>query len=522
MKEKNRSRINLPLVLLILDGWGIAKNNRGNAITLAKTPVLDAIYKKFPNTKLRAHGEYVGLPDNQDGNSEAGHMNIGAGRIVEQDSVYIAKCINDGTFFKNSVFKKAINHIKKNGSKLHLMGMLSNGESAHSNHDHLIALLTLMRLKGVKVNLHLFTDGRDSHQYEALRLLKKLKFFLKNREEIFTVMGRFYAMDRKKKWERTKLAYELLTEGKGAHFTNAKEAILAGYNRGETDEFIKPSVINKDKIKSKFIIDNNDAIIFFNLRSDRARQLTKAFVQQKFAGFKRNKILKNIYFVSMTDFGPDLSGVTTAYQSRDLKETLPIVLKNYRQLYISESEKYSHITYFFNGGYADSVSGEDRICVESPDVRSYDEIPQMRTKEIAKKIISFLNNNKYDVIIVNFANSDMVGHTGNLQASIKAVEFIDEAVGQILKVVLKSNGVMMITADHGNVEEMVDLETGEIDTAHSKNPVPFILAGKNFINAKLIKSGGSLCNIAPTILDVLDIEKPTAMTAKSLIKRKSL
>lgn len=512
---------NLPLILLILDGWGITKANRGNAVTLAKTPVLDSIYKKFSNTKLRAHGKYVGLPNNQDGNSEAGHINIGAGRVVEQDSVYIDKCINDGTFFKNSVFKQAIDHIKKNGAKLHLMGMLSNGESAHSNHDHLIALLTLMRLKGVKVNLHLFTDGRDSHQYESLRLLKKLKFFLKNKEEISTVMGRFYAMDRRKKWERTKSAYELLTEGKGLPFANAKEAILAGYNRGETDEFIKPSVVNKGKIKLKSIIDNNDSIIFFNLRSDRARQLTKAFVQQKFTGFKRNKILKNICFVTMTDFGPDLYGVTTAYQSRDLKGTLPIALKKYRQLYITESEKYSHITYFLNGGYADPISGEDRICVESPDVKHYDKIPQMRTEEIGKKIISFLNNDKYDIIVANFANSDMVGHTGNLQAGIKAVEFIDKTVGQILKAILKLNGSMMITADHGNIEEMIDLETGEIDTAHSKNLVPFILVGKNFTKIKLIKSGGSLCNIAPTILDVLGIKKPTEMTAKSLIKIKN-
>lgn len=516
---KNRLLKNTPVILLILDGWGIAKANSGNAVTLAKTPVLDSIYKKFPNIKLRAHGKYVGLPDNQDGNSEAGHMNIGAGRIVEQDSVYIAKCINDGTFFKNSAFKQAVNHIKKNRSKLHLMGMLSNGESAHSNDDHLIALLTLMRLKGVKVNLHLFTDGRDSHQYEALMLLKKLKFFLKNKEEISSIMGRFYAMDRNKKWERTKLAYELLTEGKGLRFANAKEAILAGYNRGETDEFIQPSIIEENKIKSKSIIDNNDSIIFFNLRSDRARQLTKAFVQQKFIGFKRNKILKNICFVAMTDFGPNLPCMSTAYQSRDLKGTLPIALKKYRQLYISESEKYSHITYFFNGGYADPVSGEHRICIDSPDVKSYDETPQMMTKEIAKKIIYFLNNDKYDIIAANFANSDMVGHTGNLQAGIKAAEVIDEAVGQILKVVLKSNGVMMITADHGNLEEMIDMETGEIDTAHSKNPIPFILAGKNFTKTELVKSGGALCNIAPTMLDILNIEKPPEMTAKSLIKK---
>lgn len=518
---KNRLLKNTPLVLLILDGWGITKANLGNAITLAKTPVLDAIYKKFPNIKLHAHGEYVGLPDDQDGNSEAGHMNIGAGTIVEQDSVYISKCINDGTFFRNSVFKQAIDHIKKNKSKMHLMGMLSNGESAHSNNDHLAALLTLMRLKGVKVNLHLFTDGRDSHQYEALKLLKRLKFFLKNKEKISTIMGRFYAMDRKKKWGRTKIAYELLTEGKGLRFTNAKESILAGYNRGETDEFIQPSIFEKDKIKSKSIIENNDAIIFFNLRSDRARQLTKAFVQQKFIGFKRNKILKNICFITMTDFGPDLSGVTTAYQGRDLKGTLPIALKKYRQLYITESEKYSHITYFFNGGYADSVSGEDRICVESPDVKSYDEIPQMRTREITKKIIAFLNNDKYDIIVANFANSDMVGHTGNLQAGIKAAEVIDKSIGQILEVILKLKGIMMITADHGNIEEMIDLETGEIDTAHSKNLVPFILISKNFINTKLTKTGGSLCNIAPTMLDILNIEKPTEMTAKSLIKAKN-
>ncbi len=519
---------NLPLVLLILDGWGIAKPNKGNAITLAKTPVFDELQKKYLSTQLCAHGDCVGLPQNQDGNSEAGHMNIGAGRIVEQDSVYIAKSISDGTFFNNPAFRKAIQHAKKYKSKLHIMGLLSNGESAHSNPDHLIALLTLTHAKKIKTFLHLFTDGRDSHQYLAIHLLEKIKFYLRDNQKIATLMGRFYAMDRKKKWERTKMAYEALTEGEGSWFGNPIEAIVSSYNKKESDEFIKPSIIvKKTKGRNQPLakINNNDVIIFYNLRSDRARQLTKPFVQKNFKGFSRKKILKNIFFVAMTDFGPDLPGIVTAFPSRDLKGTLPMALQEFRQIYMSETEKYAHVTYFFNGGYDKPVASEERFCIPSPDVEHYDDVPQMRVFDLTDKINYFLNKDKYDIIICNFANPDMVGHTGNLEAGIKAIEATDKAVGKIVKNILKQNGILLITADHGNIEEMIDLKTGEIDTAHSKNPVPFLVIGKKFHkknnNKFKISPKGVLGDIAPTILDILGKKKPKEMTGKTLLKKKN-
>lgn len=518
MSEKKKKL--LPLVLLILDGWGIARPNKGNAITLAKTPTFDELLKKYPNTKLCAHGECVGLPDGQDGNSEAGHMNIGAGRIVEQDSIYIAKGISDGTFFSNPAFRKVISHTKENKSVMHIIGLLSNGESAHSNPDHLAALLTLMHLNKVKTYLHLFTDGRDSHQHVAIKLLQKLNFYLREDQKVASVMGRFYAMDRKKSWTRTKMAYEALTEGKGLSFSSSTEAILSGYDRGESDEFLKPSIVTKkNKLKNKpvSIIGDNDGIIFYNLRSDRARQLTKPFVQENFKGFKRGKILKNNFFVAMTDFGPDLPGITTAFPSRDLKGTLPYALREVKQVYMSESEKYAHVTYFFNGGYDKPIDGEDWFYLPSPDVESYDDQPEMNVHGLTKEIISSLKKNKYDVIVCNFANPDMVGHTGNLAAGIIAVEATDKAIGQISEQVLNLGGTLIVTADHGNAEKMLDLNSGEIETAHTKNPVPFILINKNLKNIKL--KTGVLGDIAPTILSLLEIAKPEEMTGKSLIKK---
>ncbi|MCD4705573.1 2,3-bisphosphoglycerate-independent phosphoglycerate mutase [bacterium] len=522
MSDKNK---NLPLVLLILDGWGLCETKEGNAIALAKTPVLDKIYKNYPNTKLCAHGECVGLLKNQDGNSEAGHMNIGSGRIVEQETVYISKCISDGTFFQNSAFRHIVEHVKKNKSNLHIMGLLSTDDSAHSNPDHLIALLTLANSKNVKVFLHLFTDGRDSHQHSAIKLLERLKFYLRPDQHIATIMGRIYAMDRKKKWERIKMAYEALTQGKGIYFSSPTEAITASYNKGDSDEFIAPSIIttkNKKTKKQKPIttINNNDGVIFYNLRSDRARELTKAFVQDKFIGFKRKKVLRNIFFTAMADFGPDLPGITTAFSSRDLKGTLPIVLRNFRQVYMAETEKYAHVTYFFNGGYDSPVGGEDRVLIKSPNIDHYDKVPEMKVYELTKKMLSFLIKDKYDIIVCNFANSDMVGHTGNLEASIKAAESEDRSIGDIAKQILKLNGTLIITADHGNIEEMIDLKTGEIDTAHSKYPVPFIIVNKKLKNIKL-RAKGVLGDVAPTILDVLNIQKPKEMRCKTLVSRRN-
>lgn len=518
----------LPLILVILDGWGLAKPNNGNAIALAKTPTLDGLMRKYPNTKIYAHGKYVGLPSSQSGNSEAGHMNIGAGRIVEQDAVKISRSINDGTFLKNAGFTEAIRQVKKNKSKLHLMGIISSHMSAHSDPSHLLALLSLARVKGAgKVYLHLFTDGRDSPKYDSLKLIMDFQKIFKNGEAIATVMGRFYAMDRKKDWDRTKKAYCALVNGIGKKAVSAQAAIIQSYNRGESDEFIQPYIITKNGKPLPRIADG-DSVIFFNLRSDRARQLTKAFVQKDFCKFNiscfdRKTFLKNLLFVAMTDFGPDLEGILTAFPSSDLKQTLPMRLANLKQLYIAETEKYAHVTYFFNGGYADPVAGEARQVIPSPDVKSYDAIPAMSSEKLTKQIINNLTHSKgieswkYDFTVLNFAAPDMIGHTGNLTAGVECCHKIDKYLGEIVQAYLRVGGTILVTADHGNIEEMINLKTGEINTEHSTNQVLFILINKNLAGKIKLKNHGVLGDIAPTILELLNLKKPNEMSGKSLI-----
>ena len=518
---------NLPLILIILDGWGIDKLNKGNAIALAKTPVLDSLFKKYPFTKLRAHGRHVGLPIKQVGNSEAGHMNIGAGRLVEQDVVKVNNSIKDGTFFKNSAFLGAIRHARKMNSKIHIIGMLSNGQSPHSAPEHFIALLNLLKKNKVEnVSLHLFTDGRDSPQYASLQLVDDLEKHFFNNEKIVTIMGRFYAMDRKKKWERTERAYDALVLNKGRLAKNAQDAITQSYNRGDSDEFIEPCVIGEDNGKSSRI-DDGDSVIFFNLRSDRSRQLAKVFVQNNFkkmnkGAFSRKKQLKHLYFVAMTDFGPDLDDILTAYPGIDLHNTLPMVLYNLRQLYIAETEKYAHVTYFLNGGYSGKVDDEDQYMILSPDVKSYDQAPSMSSEKLTKKVIGNLclkysdkQSWKYDFTLLNFAAPDMVGHTGNIKAGIKCCEAIDKCVSDIVEAYLKIDGTIIITADHGNIEKMLNLKTGEIHTEHTANPVPFTIINKNMKNIKL-KRNGILGDIAPTILKIINKETPQEMTGTSL------
>ncbi|MDD5527818.1 MAG: 2,3-bisphosphoglycerate-independent phosphoglycerate mutase [Patescibacteria group bacterium] len=507
----------LPMILVILDGWGLAKPSRGNAIYLAKTAAINNLSKNYPFTKLHAHSHFVGLPPQQVGNSEAGHMNIGAGRVVEQDAVKINRSIKDGTFYKNIAFKQAMKVVFKNRSKLHLMGMLSNGMSPHSDINHLAALIKMAREYKIKdIYLHLFTDGRDSPQHEALRIVETLEKSVKNHIKIATLMGRFYAMDRKKEWSRTQAAYDCMVTGKGLAAGNAEEAIIESYNRNETDEFIKPYVINRHGL-----IEDKDAVIFFNLRSDRARQLAKVFVQKNFTkrnpgSFVRKKNLDNLFFVTMTDFGPDLDGILSAYPSVDISSTLPIVLSDLTQLYIAESEKFAHVTYFFNGGYAGMINGEDHFMIPSPAVSFYDRTPQMKSVELTKKILSNLARRKYDFTVLNFAASDMVAHTGNLKAGIKCCEILDGCVKKITDAYLKKHGTVLITADHGNIEEMINLKTGEVDTEHSTYPVPFILVNKKLKKRKLA-AGGSLCDISPTILDIIGKKKPSVMTGSSLL-----
>lgn len=525
MMETKLEKKHLPLLLLILDGWGIGPATPGNAIELGRTPAMDYYIKNYPYTELKASGLFVGLPKDQEGNSEAGHMNMGAGRIVEQDAVRITETIENGTFYKNPAFFEAIGHCLRVKSEMHVMGLLSNGRSAHSDPKHLLALLDLLKKRGVKkINLHLFTDGRDSPKYEAIKLIRELEKTFTGQEQICTIMGRFYAMDRKKYWPRTELSYNVLTLDQCddcKYSETAEMAIIEAYNRGESDEFIQPRILTQNgKILPR--IKNGDSIIFFNMRSDRARQLAKAFVQPDFTqlnpgAFTRRQVLEDIRFVAMTDFGPDLAQILTAFPCPDLNDTLPMQLKDLKQLYIAETEKYAHVTFFFNGGYSEPVAGEERTLIASPNVKSYDETPAMSTAQLAYEVISNLKNNKYDITIMNFAAPDMIGHTGNLAAAIKCVEAVDKHVKLVVDEYLKVGGTVLITADHGNIEEMINLKTGEMNTEHTTNPVPFIVVNKD-LKAKIkLASGGCLGDIAPTILNLLNIAKPKEMGRKSLI-----
>lgn len=525
MKKEKNDKIK-PLILIILDGWGIAPPNEGNAIALAKTPIMDKLSKEYPYTELCAYGKCAGLPPQQDGNSEAGHMNMGAGRVVEQDVVKISKSINNGTFFKNTAFLQAIKHVQKNKSKIHLLGLLSTNMSAHSDPDHILALLTLLRGHNIKeIYLHLFTDGRDSPQHAALKLVQELEKKLRKDERIATIMGRYYGMDRKKSWPITEQAYDVLTCEKCSEHTaeSATNAITESYNRNNTDEFLEPYVMIK-KGKPLPRVGSNDAIIFFNLRSDRARQIAKVFVQKTFeklnpGSFKRKNVLRNLCFVAMTDFGPDLDNILTAYPSVDIRQTLPMQLDGLRQFYIAETEKYSHVTYFFNGGYADPVAGEQRIHIASPDVKSYDETPEMSSGELTKILLQQIRKKSFDFITINYACPDMIGHTGNLEAGIKCIEAVDKYLGQVTKELEKNNMSVMLTADHGNIEEMLNLKTGEINTEHSINPVPFILINSDYRGKRgVLRNKGVLGDIAPTVLQLLGKKQAKEMGGKSLIQ----
>lgn len=521
--EKVRQRQHTPLVLIILDGFGLADpEHQGNAITPATAPHIFSYIKKYPSTVLAAHGKDVGLFAGQQGNSEAGHLNIGAGRVVEQDLVMISRAIHDGTFFKNEAFREGMYHAKKHHSAVHLMGLLTNRHSAHARDEHVFALLEYMRRqKQKKVFLHLFTDGRDSSPHGAMHFLSALKKSMKNGEKIASISGRMYAMDRGRFWDRTEQAYHAIV-GKGGHRAlTAEVAIEQAYNRGETDEYIVPTMIVGSDQKPVGAVKNNDVVYFFNARSDRARQLTKAFVQKDFQKknsgvFSRKCCPKNIRFIAMTDFGPDLEGVLTAFPSPDIRFPLAKVIGNsFRQLYISEMEKYAHVTYFINGGYADPVNGENREIVRSKNMYSYAKNPQMMTAQVTKKIIDAIRKHTYDMIVVNLPNADMVGHTGNIDAAKKAVVCVDTHVQRIVDVVMKRRGTVIITADHGNAEEMLNKQTGEIVTEHTTNQVPFIIISDT-IKKKKLKTG-QLADVAPTILKLLHIEPPKEMTGKSLL-----
>lgn len=512
---------NGPIVLLILDGWGLAPASKSNPVSQTKLPNFDKLFKEGAHTRLWAHGQYVGLPKDQDGNSEAGHLNLGAGRVVIQDPVVISEAIADKTFFKNPAFREAIRHVARNNSSMHLMGMLSDGQSAHATPEHLYALLSLMARERVhKVYVHLFTDGRDSSPRAGRELCASLIRRLAPGQAIASITGRFWAMDRKKEWGRTERAYNAMVLGEGACMDDPIAVFDANYEAGVTDEFIEPTVIcrNNEAIGP---MQDNDSIIFFNHRSDRARQLTKPFVQKDFVGknsetFKPAKFVKNLRFVALTDFGPDLGDILTAYPSIDVPRTLPAVLSKKKQIYIAEIEKYAHMTYFFNGGYADPVGGEERLQIPSPAVSRYDEAPAMATAEIAIAVMRALSEG-YDFIAANIACTDMVAHTGNFAAAQEALRATDAAIGTIMAAVDQKEGILIVTADHGNIEEMQDLSSNQADTEHSKNQVPFVIAGAGAALAPL-RPEGVLGDVAPTILDLFGAQKPQEMTGKSLFE----
>lgn len=503
-------------MLMILDGFGINKNEKGNSIKLANTPNIDKLMKTYPITEIHTSGLDVGLPEGQMGNSEVGHTNIGAGRIVYQELTRITKSIEDGDFFGIPELVKAIENCKKNKSKLHIMGLLSDG-GVHSHIRHLYALLELAKRKDFEdVYVHCFLDGRDTPPASGENYISELekKMAEKGIGKIASICGRYYAMDRDKRYERIKKAYDALVNGIGNKENTAIQAIEKSYQEEKFDEFVEPTVIctNNEPVAK---IEENDSIIFYNFRPDRAREITRAIVDEKFDGFER-KYFKT-YFVCFTQYDETMPNVEIAFKPEKIENTFGeyISKKGLTQLRIAETEKYAHVTFFFNGGEEKQYKGEDRILVPSPKVPTYDLKPEMSANEVTEKVIEAINSKKYNCIILNYANPDMVGHTGNLEATIKAIETIDNAVGKVVKEIQKQNGVLIITADHGNAEQMIDNKTGEPHTAHTTNPVPLILIGKENIELKQ----GKLADIAPTMLDIMELEKPKEMTGNSIIKR---
>ena len=502
-------------MLMILDGFGINEKEEGNAIKMANIPNIKRILKQYPNTILHTSGLDVGLPEGQMGNSEVGHTNIGAGRIVYQELTRITKSIEDGDFFSIPELVTAIENCKKNHSKLHIMGLVSDG-GVHSHQRHLFALLELAKRKDFEdVYVHCFLDGRDTPPASAEGYLAELeaKMAEKGVGKIATIMGRFYAMDRDKRWNRIQKAYDAMVKGEGEKAISASVAIENSYQKEVFDEFVVPTVIcNNDKPVAK--IEENDSVIFFNFRPDRAREITRAIVDEEFDGFERDYFKTN--FVTFTNYDETIKNVSVAFKKDEIKNTFGEIISKHgmTQLRIAETEKYAHVTFFFNGGEEKQYEGEDRILIPSPKVETYDMKPEMSAFEVTENVLNAIHSRKYDSIILNFANPDMVGHTGNIEAVIKALEALDGCVEKIVEAIEEEHGILLITADHGNCEQMIDYKTGEPHTAHTTNPVPLILVTNNE-NLK-IKSG-KLADLAPTMLDIMNIEKPAEMTGESIL-----
>ncbi len=504
-----------PTVLMILDGYGISNETEGNAIAQAKTPVMDGILKKYPHVKGEASGMAVGLPDGQMGNSEVGHTNMGAGRIVYQMLVKITKDIKDGTFFENKALVKAMENCKEKDSSLHLMGLLSPG-GVHSHMEHLYGLLEMAKRNGLsKVYVHAYLDGRDVPPSSAAEYMEEAVAKIKEIGvgSVATISGRFYAMDRDNAWDREEKAYAALVYGEGVEETDAVQAIKNSYANDVTDEFMLPTVVDKNGM-----IKENDSVIFFNFRPDRARQLTRAFVDADFTGFERRNGYFPLTFVCMAQYDAEMPNVLVAYPPEELKMTFGEYLsKNGKtQLRLAETQKYAHVTFFFNGGEEKQFEGEERILVDSPKVATFDEKPEMSAYEVCDNLVEAIKSDKYDVIIVNFANPDMVGHTGIIEAAIKAIEAVDECVGKALGAVLEVDGQMFICADHGNAEKLIDEDSSPF-TAHTTNPVPFIVV--NYDDNAVLREGGCLADIVPTLIEMMGMEQPAEMTGKSLLVR---
>lgn len=504
-------------MLMILDGFGINDNEKGNAVKLANTPNIDRLMKTCPTTEVYTSGLNVGLPDGQMGNSEVGHTNIGAGRIVYQELTRITKSIEDGDFFSIPEFVEAIENCKKNNSKLHIMGLLSDG-GVHSHIRHLFALLELAKRRDFEnVYVHCFLDGRDTPPASAEGYIMQLEEKMKEKEvgKIASISGRFYAMDRDKRWQRIKKTYDALVNGIGENKASAVTAIESSYQKEIFDEFVEPTVIVNGETPIA-TIEKNDSVIFFNFRPDRAREITRTLVDKEFNEFETKDL--NLYFVCMTPYDETMPNVKVAFKKEPLKNTFGEYISNngLTQLRIAETEKYAHVTFFFNGGEEKQYKGEDRILVPSPKVETYDLKPEMSAIEVTDKVVEAIKSEKYDSIILNYANPDMVGHTGNLEASIKAIETIDNCVGRVIEEINKVNGVCLITADHGNSEQMIDYKTGEPHTAHTTNPVPLILVGMEGVTLKT----GKLADLAPTMLDIMGLKKPDEMTGESIIVKK--
>lgn len=505
-----------PVALIILDGYGLSSNPEGDATKAASTPTIDSLWDQCPHATLSASGSSVGLMDGQMGDSNVGHLNLGAGRIVYQDVARISKSITDGDFFTNKALLEAINHAKNNGAKLHLMGLVSPG-GVHSHSSHLYALLKLAKDQGLdQVYVHAFLDGRDVPPSSAQQYLADLETEMDKIGigKIASICGRYYVMDRDKRWDRVNKAYQALAQGEGRTSTSSAEAIAYAYEHDETDEFVLPTVITKGQAPIASIEDN-DAVIFFNFRADRAREITWAFTMDDFDGFARANGKLDLCYVTMTQYDVNIPA-PYAYSPQDLKNTLGEYVSNLgmQQLRIAETEKYAHVTFFFNGGVEEPFAGEDRTLIPSPKVATYDLQPEMSAPEVTEAVIERINQGVYDLIILNFANCDMVGHTGDINAAVKAVEAVDTGLAKVLDALKAAGGQALITADHGNAEQMLDPKTGQPHTAHTTNQVPIWLfnAGDKDIEA------GILADIAPSLLNLMGVKKPAEMTGKSLIK----